>query len=106
MNKTSMLISAILLLAMLLSACGGQSAGQPTSDKPTEIVMTFVTYGNEPQDLAVVEKAVSDYCLEKVNCTVKFKPVSIMEMGSKYTLWASSGENVDLMVLFQMDLGP
>lgn len=70
-----------------------------------EIVMSYVTLGSEPQDLGLVEKALSDLTKEKINCTVKFKPVSMVDLASQYNLWASSGEKVDLMMMFNMDLG-
>lgn len=81
------------------------SADNTSEEAPYEIVMAYVTIGFEPQDLALVEKAVSDYCLEKINCTVKFKPVAITDLNSQYTLWSSSREKVDLLMMFMMDLG-
>lgn len=106
-------LTAVLAGTMFLSGCGGhaeesasEAPGEEQAEEPAEIVMTYITYGTEPQDLAKVEKAISDYCLETVNCKVSLKPVSIMEMSSQYTLWASSEEPVDLMVMYQMDLGP
>lgn len=75
-------------------------------EEPYEIVMPFVTTGTNPTDLNKVETAVSEYTMEKINCTVKFKPVSLTDLTTQYNLWASSGEKVDLLTLFLMDIGP
>lgn len=80
-------------------------ASNENSEEPYEVVMAYVTIGYESQDLPMVEQALSDYALEKINCTVKLKPVAISELASQYNLWASSGEKVDLLMMFSMDLG-
>lgn len=100
-------LAAAMTASMLLAGCGrdegtGENSG---GGEMPEIVMTYITYGTEPQDLDKVEAAVSEYCEEQIQCTVKFKPVSISELSSQYTLWAASGEAVDLLLMYQMDLG-
>ncbi len=125
MKKTSKVLTILLILSMvsaLLAGCGknttdskdtaaetstSETTGSETaaSEDAYEIVMPFVTTGTEPADLGKVEEAVSKLTMEKINCTVKFKPVSISEMTTQYNLWAASGEGVDLLFLGWTDLG-
>jgi putative aldouronate transport system substrate-binding protein len=75
-----------------------------TSEKPYEIVMSYLTLGSDPQDLDLVADAISQITKKKINCTVKFKTVPVSNITSQYNLWVSSGEKVDLLMMFQQDL--
>ena len=126
MKKLRNMFSILIVLSMvvtMLTACGKSNKGTESStngssgtnadagvttaanEEPYEIVMTFVTVGTDPADLSKVEAAISEYTLKEINCTVKFKPVSITELTTQYNLWTSSGEKVDLLFLFLSDLG-
>lgn len=126
MNKITAAGLAAAMAVSMLAGCGGSAAGSTEKGVSTEkdggteeqksdtdaaageiyeIVMSYVTLGSEPQDLRMVESALSELTKEKINCTVKFKPVALTDLASQYNLWASSGEKVDLMMMFQMDLG-
>lgn len=117
---------ALMLSVMTLAGCGAggnaettasagseevkdtavvESADSETAKEAYEIVMAYITLGSEPQDLGLVESALSEIAMEKIGCTVKFKPVALTDLASQYNLWASSGEKVDLMMMFNMDLG-
>lgn len=126
-SKIMTAMLAVTMVASLFTGCQGnsggtkdtkeeQTTGSETNTKeagnkdtggetPYEIVMAYVTLGSEPQDMRLVESALSDLAKEKINCTVKFKPVALTDLASQYNLWASSGEKVDLLMMFQMDLG-
>lgn len=129
MKKIKKMLSILIALSMavtMITACGKSDSseaetenastntnGRPdaadksaTTEEPYEIVMPFVTTGTDPTDLSKVETAVSEYTKEKINCTVKFKPVSLTDLTTQYNLWASSGEKVDLLHLFLTDIGP
>lgn len=83
----------------------GAAGDQAQDGEPYEVVMAYVTLGSDPQDLGLVEEELSKVTMEKIGCTVKFKPVPLSNLTSQYNLWASSGEKVDLLVMFEMDLG-
>ncbi len=83
----------------------GDAGDQAQDGEPYEVVMAYVTLGSDPQDLGLVEEELSKVTMEKIGCTVKFKPVPLSNLASQYNLWASSGEKVDLLIMFQMDLG-
>lgn len=120
MWKKGMSLALAATMAAALAGCGesgtssssgGQTAETDKStdqnnEQPYEIVMTYPTGGSAPADVDKVEQAVSDYCQEKINCTVKFKTATFWELDSTYTLWASSNEKVDLLYMFNADLGP
>lgn len=130
-RRLTALLCTTVMAASLLAGCGGSGAGKSTrgtdngsasagnsteaqngnssadasDEEPYEVVMTYLTAGTEPTDLRKVEAALSELAMEKVNCTVKFKPVAIQDLSAQYNLWASSGEKVDLMVMFNMNIG-
>ncbi|HHV11661.1 MAG TPA: ABC transporter substrate-binding protein [Clostridiales bacterium] len=126
MKKLRKMCSILIMLSMVMTmftACGKPTKRTSGTDAPTdnssagtkvtgeadeapyEIVMPFVTVGTTPADLGKVEAAISEYTMQEINCTVKFKPVSITELTTQYNLWTSSGEKVDLLFLFFSDLG-
>ena len=82
-----------------------QSPNKASDEENYEIVMAYVTAGTEPTDLRKVEAKLSELTKEKIHCTVKFKPVAINDLRAQYNLWASSGEPVDLLMMFNMNLG-
>ena len=86
---------------------GEQAAksGSTESEEPYNVTMSYIYIGSEPTDLKKVEAALSELTLEKINCTVTFKPVQISNRTSQYNLWAASGEKIDLLCLYQADLG-
>ena len=89
------------------SGGSGTEAESPAADngEAYEVVMAYATLGSDPQDLGLVEEELSKVTMEKIGCTVKFKSVPLTNLTSQYNLWASSGEKVDLLLMFQMDLG-
>lgn len=67
-------------------------------EDPDQIIMTYLTTGKTPADMEKVQAAVNDISREAINVEVEFKPLSIPETFSQYSLWISSGEQVDLMM--------
>lgn len=105
MKRMRKMMSAILAGALTVgSLTGFQCTEVFADDDPYEVVVSYVTLGSDPQDLSKVEEALSEYTKEKINCTVKFKTVPISNRTSQYNLWASSGEKIDLFVLYHQDL--
>lgn len=100
-KMTSVLMAGALTAGSLT---GFQCTEVFTDDDPYEVVVSYITLGSDPQDLGMVEEALSEYTKEKINCTVKFKTVPISNRTSQYNLWASSGEKIDLFVLYNQDI--
>lgn len=126
MKKILALCVSVLLLVGLLASCGGggipSSAGsqappatagstagstepqQPQGD-PTEIVMTYITLGQVPADLQMIEDAVNEISIREINVKVTLFPIAIFELASQPSLMISSGEKLDLLLLF-LGTGP
>lgn len=69
------------------------------------IVMTFQTIPTSiTEDLEAVEQAVNDISVPAIGVAVKFKLVDATEAYSKYPLWISNKEPVDLMMLNFQDI--
>lgn len=69
------------------------------------IVMTFQTIPTSiTEDLEAVEQAVNDISVPAIGVAVKFKVVDATEAYSKYPLWISNREPVDLMMLNFQDI--
>jgi putative aldouronate transport system substrate-binding protein len=64
-----------------------------------KIIVTFVYATVEPTDLKKVETAVNEITVPNINVEVEFKPISLADSFTNYSLWISSGEQVDLMDL-------
>ncbi len=94
----------LCMAASFLSGCGSSEKEKEGEDDTYNIVMSYVTLGTEPEDLDEVESALSDLAMEKIGCTVTLKPVAMANMASQYNLWASSGEQVDLYMMWNMDI--
>lgn len=124
-RKLAKLLSGALILATVLSGCssnnGNTSSGADTSPKTQDstgntdnsaaatgdaehIVVTFVYATAEPKDLDKVQIAVNEMILPEINVEVEFRPISLADSISNYSLWISSGEQVDLMCLLGQDI--
>lgn len=112
----------VLLCAgiLFLSACGkkldsgqpgekekvsGEDRGVGEESAPEQVVMTYQVTGDSIlDDLEEVEKAVNEISIPAIGVEVEFKVIDAQEAFSRYTLWISNGEPVDLMVLNYQDI--
>ncbi len=103
----------ILMLSMVLSACGGggsktadagdtgtKAAGETpkesTSDKKsTELVLYFA--GDPQKDTELVEQKVNEYLQPKLNATVKINFVPWSDYKTKLPVLIASGRKIDVM---------
>ena len=98
------------VIAGLLAAvmCTGLMPGASVvraDEEPYTVGISYVTLGSDPTDLQMVQDAMSEYTMEKLGCKVELKSVPISNMTSQYSLWASSGEKVDLLCLCMQNMG-
>lgn len=84
------------------------AAGEEAGDiMPEKIIMTFQTINESvTEDLALVEQSVNEISIPKIGVEVAFKVVDAAEAFSKYPLWLSNKEPIDLMVLNYQDITP
>ncbi len=108
----SLLMVAVLVL---LAGCTGQSGegdvsessgseqtsseqgGGTQQEEPTDITVSFMTFGETPADMQLVEDAVNEISIREINVRVKFLPIGIGSYGEQTNLMLTSGEKLDLM---------
>lgn len=78
---------------------GSQPAGNPD-----HVIVTYLYMTTEPADLGIVQDAVNEITIPAINVEVEFKPLGIGDSFTNYSLWISSGEVVDLMMLAFQDI--
>lgn len=114
-NKAITLLLVLTMMTTLFAGCGkskttsegNESADnaqvtQAVSEASTEashIIVTYLTMGSTPKDLTKVQDAVNEITKSKINVEVEFRPIAISEAATNYSLWISSGEQIDLMML-------
>lgn len=116
MKKLIALICALGLVVGLMAGCsggdsstgstggsqpqsqtgGGSSTSQEEAGDPYEIVIELVNYGMDIPDLALIEDAVNEIILPRINATIKFATVPISEQFMKLNLWVAGNEKIDL----------
>ena len=116
-KKAFALLLAASMVAGLAAGCGnsagttGTTGTENSSTTTTDsgdaycVGISYITLGSDPTDKQMVEDAMSEYTMEKFGCTVELKSVPISNISSQYSLWASSGEKVDLLCLFTLNMG-
>lgn len=87
----------------------GDSASSDSSEGWTgateHVVMTYLTLGTIPSDLEKVQDAVNEITIPEIGVEVEFMPLAISETSSKYSMWISGGETIDLMMVAFTNLG-
>lgn len=68
------------------------------------VIMTYLTLGNTPADLQVVQDAVNEITAKKIGVEVEFKAISAYDAFSQFPTWIATGETVDLMFPLLQDL--
>lgn len=115
------LISMLLIVAMaatLMIGCGGddsqsvdnESAGnseenssnegdnQAASDEePYEIVVELIGSGVAQPDTALVEEEINKITLPAINCTVKFREITIADHATQLSLLGTDGDKLDIV---------
>lgn len=100
-KKFSLLLTSLMALTLLLSACGGNNAGNSSSnaggksEKPVELI--WYTIGTPQKDVDKVMEEVNKYTKEKINATVKMKMIDFGDYSQKMQVMVASGEPMDIM---------
>lgn len=107
------MISLVLVLGLVLSACGGSNTGSNgaagtdaagatnsggKSDAAAELTVAYITFGNTPTDLQAVQDELNKLTKEKINATVKLLPIGIGAWNQQMNLMLTSNEKLDLIV--------
>jgi len=106
-------ITVALILAMLVSACGGGNTKQEGEEKPprpsnegdasTESELPFVelsyyypTNTSNVKDLALVEAEMNKILKQEINAHIKLNPIDFGAYGQKMNMMNSAGDKYDL----------
>lgn len=92
------LLAAIMLVSLVLSACGSKESGsgaEGTAEKPVELI--WYTIGTPQKDVNAVMEEVSKYTAEKIGVTVKMTMVDWGDYAQKLQVATASGEPIDMM---------
>ncbi|NTV90829.1 MAG: hypothetical protein HGA22_10815, partial [Clostridiales bacterium] len=122
MKKVFALMSLLLVVIMVFTACGATgtttpastaatdsaasasstaAAAEPTKTEPAaELTVAYITFGAEPKDAQLVSDALSKLTLEKINATVKLLPINAGQYNQQLNLMLTSNEALDAFVVF------
>lgn len=117
MRKKTALLLTVALAVSTLVGCGnggeaakekkivstGAEGGLFADEETYTLRMPYVTVGTEPEDLGRITEKVSEITLDKINCDVEFVTVNIADMATKYNMWFSNGEKIDMITTVFMD---
>lgn len=78
---------------------GGGGGDEVSGDEITHIIMTYLTVGQTPADLKMVEDAINEISREAIGVEVELRDVAIPDTFSNYSMWIGSGEQIDLMCI-------
>lgn len=105
----SIVLAAVMIAGSLtaFAACGGGGNNGPAdaSKEKGDVVLSFLHAGTMQKSTPKVEKAVSDYCKEKLGFGVKFKQTNVYNCGSDYQNWIITNQEIDIINVFGADPG-
>ena len=110
-------LSIFLVLTMAASAmagCGGDKSGKEQSGteaasdgsgsqagaadgEPYEIVVELIGSGVSQPDVQMVEEAINEITVPAINCTVKFREITIADHATQLGLLGTDGDRLDIV---------
>lgn len=72
-------------------------------EEPYNVTFVIYYHGGLIGDLDVVEAAINEITLERINCTVTLQQVSFFEANTKFSLWVANDEKVDIVSTLAID---
>ncbi|SEA60889.1 ABC transporter substrate-binding protein [Paenibacillus sp. 276b] len=101
MKKGLSLVSTLIVLMLLLSACSSndeetRSPGTKT-EGTIELTVAFPLFGAVPKDLTLVQDQINKIAQEKINVNVKLLPIGFGDWQQQTNLMFSSNEKLDLI---------
>jgi len=115
MKRRFALLAVLLAIVVLAAACGtpNVTTTAPTSGitaatteatttlgPPAELVQAYIIFGPEPADKQLVNDELNKMTEAKINTKVTLLPVVVSQYSQQINLMMSSGEQLDLFVIF------
>ncbi|UPG62610.1 ABC transporter substrate-binding protein [Metabacillus endolithicus] len=104
MKKIISLLSIVVSLFIILSACSNTSSSDSSdnneskSKETVELKMAYISFGPEPADLELVQGEINKITKEEINVKVDLEPINVGQYAQQTNLMLSSGEKLDLLV--------
>ncbi|MGI6286535.1 sugar ABC transporter substrate-binding protein [Neomoorella humiferrea] len=105
-KKWAPLTLVLVLVAMILTACGGGSSGQKSSsgDSQDKEEITFVNWASaEESTREYVNKVIAEFEKQNPNIKVKSIPVSVSDMLNQLTIMVTGGNAPDVAQILASD---
>lgn len=84
------------------ASVGGEAAWD---GEVSHIVVTYLTGTSSlPADFQRIQDKVNEMTVPKIGVEVEFKPITVFEAMSQYSMWIGAGERIDLMMVAFQDL--
>lgn len=78
-------------------AAGESEEASEWSGEVSHIIVTYLTLGQTPADLQMVQDALNERTVKEIGVEVELKAVSAYDAFSLFPSWISTGETIDLM---------
>lgn len=90
-------IAAIVILSMLLLTSCKNRETEEAGSEPTELHMVYSSYSGIPEDLEMVQDALNEILIKKINCKVNLEVYPSSNYDTQINLLLSGGDSIDLM---------
>ncbi len=91
------LLALVGLVCLLLAGCQPGGEAQKEGEEVYEVVMETITFGEEMEDLSLVEEAVSAISVPAIGCSLKLLPVPIADHEFQIPLMSRQKKKLDLI---------
>lgn len=113
-KRIALLMAMLMIFMSFATGCGNKTetategntadTGSETTaeadapkGEPTELTMGFITFGQTPADIQLVQDEINKIALEKINAKVTLLPIGIGAYADQVNLMLTSGEKLDLL---------
>lgn len=100
MKKLTLSVAVAMTLTSMLGGCGKKEKDPVASNEPaklSEVTLKMYLLGDKPKDYDLVYGEVNKLMKEKINATLDVQFIPWGDMGTKYPLLFSSGDDFDLI---------
>lgn len=110
MKKWISMLLALSVMTAALGGCGSDSSSDSSTanggadnqasvsdEEPYEIVVELIGSGVAQKDVGMVEEAINEITVPAINCTVKFREITIADHATQLGLLGTDGDRLDIV---------